>query len=55
MNDKTIRYGILGFCLGGAFWNRPEDGLYFDNIGDLVFIVYVMVFSYLFAKWFLRS
>ncbi len=52
--DRLIRYGILGFCFGGAYWNRPVDGIYFDNITDIVFIAYVMIFSYLLAKWFLR-
>ena len=51
---RIMRYSILGFALGGAFWNRPEDGLYFDNLGDIVFIAYVMIFSYLLAKWCLR-
>ena len=51
MNDKIIRYGILGFCFGGAYWNRPVEGVAMFSIDNIVFIAYVMIFSYLLAKW----
>ena len=51
MNDKIIRYGILGFCFGGAYWNRPVEGVAMFSIDNIVFIAYVMIFSYLLARW----
>ena len=55
MKDNLIRYAITGFALGGAFWNRPVEGVALFSLDNIVFIAYVMIFSYLYAKWFLRS
>ena len=48
---RLIRYSILGFCFGGIWWNRPIEGVAMFSLENIVFIAYVMVFSYLLAKW----
>ena len=49
-----IRYGILGFCFGGIWWNRPIEGINILSLENIVFIAYVMILSYLLARWCFR-
>jgi hypothetical protein len=51
---RLARYFILGIAFGGIIVNWPVRDIAMFSFDNLVFIAFVMIFSFLLARWCLR-
>jgi len=51
---RLARYFVLGIAFGGILVNWPVRDVAMFSFDNLIFIGFVMLFAFLFARWCLR-